>query len=131
MFVKKKKKNTSSLRSLKEKRKKKQHISNQLPSVNSRAAKGSSAGVFQTSKPDQLHTAPSGAGPPSPPPPRPSVFVAIANFRKKEIVITKTHLRGKKSQLQTRYATTLRHDQGREGGQKKDRKNVSKLLISL
>lgn len=60
------------------------------------------------------------------PRPVPSAFVAIANFReKKETVITKTHLRGeKKSQLQTRYATTLRHDRGRErrlggGGTKK------------
>ena len=70
------------------------------------------------------------------PRPVPSAFVAIANFRKKtETVITNTHLRGGgwKSQLQTRYSTTLRHDQGRERrlggwgrGQKKDRKNVSK-----
>lgn len=87
----------------------------------------SSADVFQTSKTNKLPTAPSGAGPPSPPPPCPLRLCCHREFQEKEIVITKTHLRGKKkkSQLQTRYATTLRHDKG-GGGQKKDRKKCFK-----
>lgn len=89
---------------------------NQLPRVTVVPPKGSSADVSQTSKSHKLQTAPSGAGPPPLPPPGPLRLCCNHEFQEKEIKITKHVFLGVgKSQLQTRYAATLRHDKGREG----------------
>lgn len=90
--------------------------------------KGSSADVSQTSKSHKLQTAPSGAGPPPlPPAPGPLRLCCNHEFQEKEIKITKHVFLGMgKSQLQTRYAATLRHDKGKGGGDQK--KNFLKKL---
>lgn len=117
---------TSSLRSLKKKTPK---ISNQLPSVNSCAAKGS---ILCRRLPDfkdqQASNSAfrSGSSLPSPAlSPPPLLPSRISGKRNRNYKNTFEGEKKKKSQLQTRYATTLRHDKG-GGGQKKDRKKCFK-----